>query len=171
MRPWLLLALVSMLGLGCVDPKPAAEPRAEETAAKGTGPSADLGTLDKAACQSWADHFASRLREATRRRIDQCDKQLTAAGRKPIVTNGKDMEVTDAEADRLHAMIVDQCSQQAGASYPKSDAWCFLASKTMEGWKSCPFQSRFFADFKTVAQSHQRIFDDRCKQALATVNP
>lgn len=167
------MPLALSLGLGCADPKPPTDPGRETSAkpAAQPGTAAELAVLTDTDCRKWADHFAARLREATRRRIAECDIRLTAAGGTPIPSDAKDVEITDAEADRLHGLIVDQCGQQAGAAYPKADAQCYLGSKTMEGWQDCHFQSMFFADYKAVAKNHQKMFEDRCRSALDKLAP
>lgn len=164
MRALLSPALVFGLLTGCADP-PAptaathnkAEPKKEE---------ARYAELAPADCEKWADHFAARLREATRRRIDECATKLKAAGGKPSPADAKDLEMTNQEADRLHALIMDQCGQQVGASYVRSDAACYMDAKKMEDWKSCKFESMFFADYKAVAKNHEKMFDDRCRTEL-----
>lgn len=170
MRSLLAPALVVIFAFGCADPQPAAEPPRTASAAPAKD-EPELAKVTEADCVRWADHFQSRLREATRRRMDECDQRLLAAGRKPIATNAKDLQVTDAEAERLRGLIVEQCGQQVGAAYPKADAQCYLAQKTMEGWKQCSFRSMFFADYKAVAKNHQQMFDDRCKSALEQLSP
>lgn len=147
---------------GCMaDPPPvAAHPAQKEASA----PSSEerLAVLTEHDCSQWADHFSARLRDATQRRVAECDAK--AGG--PIETDAKDLEVADAEAERLHALIVDQCSQQAGAKYPKKDAACYMGAKKMEDWTSCKFESAFFVDYAVVAKNHRKLFDERCRRAL-----
>ncbi len=159
--------LLLTLGLGCADPP---TPAAPKTPPKAREPS-ELAILSEPDCRSWANHFASRLREATRRRIAECDKRLVAAGGSPMTTNAKDLAVTEAEADRLHDLIVTQCSEQVGASYPRADAQCYLGKKALEGWKECHFHSAFFADYKSIALNHEHMFDERCQSALEKLSP
>ncbi|MBI2388326.1 MAG: hypothetical protein HYV09_01805 [Deltaproteobacteria bacterium] len=164
MRAVCLPLLSFALLAACADPPPPKQPtKAEQPAPK---EEAAFAAVTPADCRAWADHFESRLKEANRRRIDECAKKITAAGGTPIATDEKDRQDADAEAERLHALIVEQCTQQVGAMYPRADAQCYVQSKTLEAWKSCPFQSMFFADYKSVARNHAQMFDDRCKTAL-----
>lgn len=164
MRALSLPLLSFVLLAACADPPPAKQPtKAEQPAPK---EEAAFAAVTAADCQLWADHFQSRLKEATSRRIDECAKKISAAGGTPLATDEQDRKEADDEAERLHALILDQCSQQMGAMYPRADAQCFVQSKTLEGWKSCPFQSMFFGDYKSVARNHSKMFDDRCKTAL-----
>lgn len=157
----LILSALSLVA--CADPPAAsAPPKSSAAAATQNDRYAELSADD---CERWADHFSSRLREATKRRIDECSAKVRAAGGTPI-NDGKDLDETNKEGDRLHALIMDQCGQQVGAAYVRTDAACYLGAKKMEDWKSCPFQSMFFSDYKAVAKNHEKMFDDRCKTEL-----
>lgn len=162
MRALLLPALLSVIA-GCADPPAPAAPTASRVTPAPEARYADLAPED---CEQWADHFAARLREATKRRIDECDERLKAVGAGPSPADKADLEATNKEADRLHALIIEQCSQQVGAKYVRSDAACYLGAKRMEDWKSCPFESMFFSDYKAVAKNHEKLFEDRCKSEL-----
>ena len=161
--PLLILPLLS----ACADPPaPAAPTKAASSEKKPVARYAELTADD---CQTWADNFATRLKEATRRRIDECSAKVKAAGGTPSPEGAKDLEVTDAEADRLHGLIIEQCGQQVGAAYVVDDAACYMGAKKMEDWKACPFQSMFFGDYKAVAKNHEKMFDDRCQSELKKV--
>jgi hypothetical protein len=161
------LLVLSMLA-GCADPPANTAPT--KSAANAPPPPAErFAELSAKDCETWADHFATRLKEATRRRIDECSAKVKAAGGTPSAEAAKDLEVTDAEADRLHGLIIEQCGQQVGAAYPEADAACFVSAKRMEDWKACPFHSMFFSDYKAVAKNHEKMFDDRCRSELNKV--
>ena len=167
MRSLLAQAIaLTALAAGCADPPVPAAPTSTKTEAKtvsSTERYAELGSDD---CEQWADHFATRLREATKRRIDECASKLKSVGATPISNDAADLEATNQEADRLHALIMEQCGQQVGAKYVRADAACYLGAKKMEDWKSCPFESMFFSDYKAVAKNHEKMFEDRCKNEL-----
>ncbi len=163
MRALILPTLLSVLA-GCADPPAPAAPSASKSVPPASA--ARYAELAPADCERWADHFAARLREATRRRIDECDEKLKAIGAGPSPADKGDLEATNQEADRLHALIIEQCSQQVGAKYVRSDAACYLGAKKMEDWKSCPFESMFFSDYKAVAKNHEKLFEDRCRSEL-----
>lgn len=170
MRALALPLLAFSLLTACADPPPPAAPRpaAAEHQTKAPPPPryAELTTAD---CQTWADNFATKLKDATKRRIDECSAKVKAAGGTPSPDSAKDLDATNAEADRLHAVILDQCGQQVGAMYNVGDAACFMDAKKMEDWRQCPFQSMFFSDYKAVARNHQKMFDDRCQHELNKV--
>jgi hypothetical protein len=164
MRALILPALVLSVLAGCADPPAPAAPTANKAEAKPTAERyAELGSDD---CEKWADHFSARLREATKRKIDECDQKLKSVGAGPSAADAADLEATNKEADRLHALIMEQCGQQVGAKYVRSDAACYMSAKKMEDWKSCNFESMFFSDYKAVAKNHEKLFDDRCKTEL-----
>jgi hypothetical protein len=165
MKELLASVLIGVTGClaGCMaDPPPAASSGAKEMRAAPTQADEPFAILTEKDCNRWADHFSTRLKDATERRVAECDAK--AGG--PIETDAQDLEVAGKEASRLHALIVDQCSQQAGAKYPKKDAACFVGSKKMEEWASCNFESAFFSDYATVAKNHKKLFDERCRRAL-----
>lgn len=171
MRALILPATLLFLSLGCADPPTPASPT-KSTANKPVSAEDRYAELSADDCEKWADHFSTRLREATKRRIDECSTRVKAAGGNPV-SDAKDLAETNKEADRLHALIMDQCGQQVGAAYVRADASCYLGAKKMEDWKTCPFQSMFFSDYKAVAKNHEKMFDDRCKnelQKLATTS-
>jgi hypothetical protein len=166
------VALLSFTLAGCggaattqepASPRVAPAARAAQT--ESARAAEDFGDLSAEVCQTWADHFGKRVREATARRIDECAAKCAAAGR-TSKTDAVDRANADAEADRLRETIIEQCSAQAGAKFVRSDAACFLASKTMEGWRECEFKSMFFSDYKALAKNHQTLFDRRCDAVL-----
>ena len=157
------LLLLAAMGVGCADPPVPIEPTRPPPT---QGPPSEFVRLTPADCRVWADNFANRVDEATRRRIDECDQKLVAAGASPMASSATDLEVTDAEANRLRDLIIDQCSEQAGARYPRADAACYLGKKRLEDWKDCHFRSTFFADYKFVAHNHENMFRERCQTAL-----
>jgi hypothetical protein len=159
--------LVIGILVGCADP-PAVNAPSASAANKPPPSEARYAELGPEECQAWADQFSTRLKEATKRRIDECSARVKAAGGTPA-SDEKDLVETNAEADRLRALIVDQCGQQLGASYVRADAQCYMSAKKMEDWKSCDFQSMFFADYKSVAKNHEQMFDDRCRTQLQQV--
>lgn len=164
MRALQASVLFALSLVACADP-----PAPSAPSAKTTQPSEDrYAELTASDCEKWADNFSARLREATKRRIDECSDKVRAAGGTPV-NDDKDLEVTNNEADRLHALIIEQCGQQVGAAYVRSDAACYMSAKKMEDWKTCPFQSMFFSDYKAVAKNHEKMFDDRCKTELQKV--
>ena len=169
MRALILSAVGLSLSLGCADPPAPVAPTKTAQKSESVDRYAELSADD---CEKWANHFAARLREATKRRIDECASKVKAAGGSPA-NDAKDLDETNKEADRLHALIMDQCGQQVGAAYVRADATCYLGAKKMEDWKTCPFQSMFFSDYKAVAKNHEKMFDERCRnelQKLATTS-
>ncbi len=170
MRASVLPLLAFSVLTACADPPPPAAPKAQGPAAapaKAENKEDRYGELTADDCRAWADNFGTRLKEANRRRIDECTTKVKAAGGTPSVeNNAKDLAGADAETDRFRAMILDQCGQQLGALYVKADAACYMASKKVEEWRDCPFQSMFFSDYKAVARNHQKMFDDRCQSEL-----
>ncbi|MGZ3417893.1 MAG: hypothetical protein ACXVEF_06140 [Polyangiales bacterium] len=149
--------------VGCMaDPPPVASHAAAPAKPAAAEPLDELAKLTADDCRAWADHFSARLKDATQRRVAECDAK--AGG--PVASDAQDLAVADAEANRLHDVIVDQCSQQVGAKYPRKDAVCYLGAKKMEDWTSCKFESAFFVDYATVAKNHKKTFDERCRRVL-----
>jgi hypothetical protein len=160
----LAVVLVAPFFVACAaDPPPPAAPpvaspsRTEDDAAKVTAE----------VCRSWATTFVSRVREANERRIQQCTKELTAAGADTTSLaklDEKDLAASHAEAQRLHDLIVDQCGQQTGAAFVRSDSECFTKAPKLEDWPQCRFKSAFFSEYAAVSKNHQRLFDQRCAE-------
>ncbi len=161
----LIPTLLTVLSLAaCADPPPAASPRGGngDTASPAAAPKDDgFAELTETECRVWADHFRVRLDEANRRRIEQCRKEVGGSA-EAEKADARDLAEANAEGARLHALIIDQCSQQVGASYVQVDAACYMSAPRMEDWKSCPFQSMFFSDYKAVAKNHEKMFTERC---------
>jgi hypothetical protein len=163
MRALKASVLCALTLVACADPPAPAAPSSKAATNK---PAEDrYAELTANDCEKWADHFSNRLREATKRRIDECSDKVRAAGGVPS-SDPKDLEETNKEADRLHGLIIEQCGQQVGAAYVRADAACYMGAKKMEDWKACPFESMFFADYKSVAKNHEKMFDERCRGAL-----
>jgi hypothetical protein len=158
----LLIGVTGCLA-GCMaDPPPPAASSAAKEMRPASAQDEPFAILTEKDCNAWADHFSTKLKAATEKRVAECDAK--AGG--PIETDAQDLDAASKEASRLHALIVDQCSQQAGARYPKKDAACYMGAKTMEDWTSCDFESAFFTDYATVAKNHKKLFDERCRRAI-----
>ncbi len=162
-----LLAGLPLLAVACAsDPKPepvAAGKPDPAHEAKASKAAEDLAKVTADDCRAWADRFRDRVREANERRIKECDAQLLKSGGTPAATSENDLAAANAEADRLHSLIVDQCGAQAGASFSRSDSACYLGSARMEDWMTCRFKSQFFGEYAQVAHNHKKLFDARCR--------
>ncbi len=70
----------------------------------------------------------------------------------------------DKEIDELKDKIVKGCSDQEGKSYITKDADCYMKAKELKEWKTCDFQTPFFTDFSTLAETFGKSIQSKCDE-------
>jgi hypothetical protein len=121
--------------------------------------------VTKEECEKWGDKFATVAKEAFEKETKKCFEKATGGDdSKKMQKEAK--KAANEQLDKVKETIVKGCSDQEGKNYISKDADCYMKASELKDWKTCSFDTPFFKDFSTMAESFSKEFQKGCDEGI-----